>query len=95
MLVKTGYVHLWSAKTFFILFDNYTGVALLPFVDETRLLAAVRPLYDDLTDEEKQRAVKGSDRLFVSKWHPAFDFFTALYNGIEEADDDEVVCVLL
>ena len=65
------------------------GVALLPVVDEGRLLSAVRPLYEDLTEEEKQRAVKGSDRLFVSKWHPAFDFFTSLYEG-DGANDEEV-----
>lgn len=61
-------------------------MALLPFVDEKRLLAAVRPRYSDLTEEEKSRAVKGSDRLFVSKWHPSHDFLVSLY----EEDDEKV-----
>ena len=52
----------------------------MPFVEEQRLLSALEPLYEDLTDEEHQRAVKGSDRLFVSKWHPSFDFLSTLYD---------------
>lgn len=62
------------------------GVALLPFVDEKRLLSALEPKYEDLTEEENKRAVKGSDRLFVSKWSPAYDFLTSLYEG----EDDTV-----
>lgn len=61
---------------------------MLPFVDEKRLLAALEPKYADLTEEEKLRAVKGSDRLFVSKWHPAFDFLTGLFDN---DDDTEVI----
>jgi len=64
----------------------FSGVALLPFVDEKRLLKALEPKYADLTEEEHQRARKGSDRLMVSKWHPAFDFLTSMY----EAEDNEV-----
>ena len=72
---------------------SLSGVALLPFVDEQRLLSALKPLYADLTREEKLRAVKGSDRLFVSKWHKSYDFLTSLY----ESDDSEVssVCGLI
>lgn len=66
-------------------------MALLPFVDESRLLGALRPLYSDLTEEEDQRAVKGSDRLFVSKWHKSYDFLTSMY----ESGDDEVSGTLL
>lgn len=57
-------------------------------MDESRLLSAVRPKYADLTEDEKMRAVKGSDRLFVSKWHPSFDFLTSMY----ESDDNKVRC---
>ncbi|XP_067941376.1 5'-3' exoribonuclease 2-like [Watersipora subatra] len=68
----------------------WMGVALLPFVDEQRLLTALQPRYADLTDEENKRAVKGSDRLFVSKWHDSFDFLTSLYESTDNAPMDLV-----
>jgi 5'-3' exoribonuclease 2 len=32
----------------------WQGVALLPFVDETRLFAALEPYYQKLTDAERE-----------------------------------------
>ena len=49
------------------------GVALLPFVDEKRLHAALESVYPDLTDDEISRNVRGSDRLFVGPHHPSHD----------------------
>ncbi|XP_034017832.1 5'-3' exoribonuclease 2 [Thalassophryne amazonica] len=58
----------------------WQGVALLPFVDEQRLRAALAKVYPDLTPEEVRRNSLGSDVLFVSKSHPLFDFLHELYS---------------
>uniref|UniRef100_A0A8C7Z809 5'-3' exoribonuclease n=1 Tax=Oryzias sinensis TaxID=183150 RepID=A0A8C7Z809_9TELE len=57
----------------------WQGVALLPFVDERRLRAALAEVYPDLTPEEARRNSLGSDVLFVGKSHPLFDFIHELY----------------
>uniref|UniRef100_A0AAX7VJS4 5'-3' exoribonuclease n=1 Tax=Astatotilapia calliptera TaxID=8154 RepID=A0AAX7VJS4_ASTCA len=57
----------------------WQGVALLPFVDERRLRAALADVYPDLTPEEKRRNSLGSDVLFLGKSHPLFDFIHELY----------------
>ncbi|GAB1600843.1 5'-3' exoribonuclease 2-like [Argonauta hians] len=57
----------------------WQGVALLPFVDETRLKKALGTVYEDLTSEEKLRNTRGSDRLFVGCKNPAHSFFDSLY----------------
>lgn len=57
----------------------WQGVALLPFIDETRLLAAVEPLYSQLTKEEEDRNSCGNSTLFVSDSHPLFDVIAPLY----------------
>lgn len=59
----------------------WQGVALLPFVDESRLLAALSEVYPDLTNTEKQRNSRGKDRLFLRQGNPLFDFFVGLYEG--------------
>ncbi|CAH3166915.1 unnamed protein product [Pocillopora meandrina] len=65
----------------------WQGVALLPFVDEKRLLGALSRVYPDLTDFEMQRNNRGKDRLFLRQGNPIFDFFVGLYEGggIKEA----------
>ncbi|XP_061384389.1 5'-3' exoribonuclease 2 homolog isoform X2 [Danaus plexippus] len=64
----------------------WQGVALLPFVDETRLFKALEPYYDDLTQAEKQRNIKGHDRLYVAPANKSYEFLSALYS---EAGDDQ------
>ncbi|TKS75349.1 5'-3' exoribonuclease 2 [Collichthys lucidus] len=59
----------------------WQGVALLPFVDERRLRAALADVYPDLTPEEVRRNSLGSDLLFLGKSHPLFDFIHELYRG--------------
>ncbi|XP_011451785.3 5'-3' exoribonuclease 2 [Magallana gigas] len=59
----------------------WQGVALLPFVDEKRLLSALEKVYPDLTDAERERNTWGSDRLFVGIRHPSYSFFEGLYEG--------------
>ncbi|XP_027011212.1 5'-3' exoribonuclease 2 [Tachysurus fulvidraco] len=57
----------------------WQGVALLPFVDELRLRAALEKVYPDLSLEEVRRNSLGSDVFFVGKTHPLFDFIEELY----------------
>lgn len=66
----------------------WQGVALLPFVDERRLRAALSDVYPDLTVEEVKRNSLGSDVMFLSKSHPLFDFIHELYRTeTKEATD--------
>ncbi len=58
----------------------WQGVALLPFVDEKRLLETVADIYCDLTPAEKKRNSLGPDRLYVHKKNPLFAFFKELYD---------------
>ncbi|XP_067999340.1 5'-3' exoribonuclease 2 isoform X1 [Melanerpes formicivorus] len=57
----------------------WQGVALLPFVDERRLRAALEEVYHDLTPEESRRNSLGGDVLFVGKHHPLCDFIVEQY----------------
>lgn len=57
----------------------WQGVALLPFVDERRLRAALEEVYPDLTPEETRRNSLGGDVFFVGKCHPLHDFILELY----------------
>ncbi|EHB18833.1 5'-3' exoribonuclease 2 [Heterocephalus glaber] len=57
----------------------WQGVALLPFVDERRLRAALEEVYPDLTPEENRRNSLGADVLFVGKHHQLHDFISELY----------------
>ncbi|XP_014676805.1 PREDICTED: 5'-3' exoribonuclease 2-like [Priapulus caudatus] len=59
----------------------WQGVALLPFVDEKRLLKALVDVYPDLTEDEKRRNTRGNDILFVGKDHPAHDFLEGITEG--------------
>ncbi|VDI83646.1 5'-3' exoribonuclease 2 [Mytilus galloprovincialis] len=68
----------------------WQGVALLPFVDEKRLLKGLETVYSDLTPEEVFRNGRGKDRLFVGKRHPAYSFFEGLYEGERSEEGVEV-----
>ncbi|XP_028296339.1 5'-3' exoribonuclease 2 isoform X3 [Gouania willdenowi] len=59
----------------------WQGVALLPFVDERRLRAALQDVYCDLTPEEVRRNGLGSDLLFLGRSHKLFDFIHELYQA--------------
>lgn len=50
---------------------SWEAVVLLNFVDENRLLTALKPLEDKLTPEEKQRNSFGSDIVFI--YNPQID----------------------
>ncbi|XP_053317101.1 5'-3' exoribonuclease 2 [Spea bombifrons] len=72
----------------------WQGVALLPFVDERRLRAALEEVYPDLTPDEIRRNSLGGDHLFVGKHHPLNDFIHELYktNSIEPTDIPPELC---
>lgn len=57
----------------------WQGVALLPFIDEARLLGAMRPRYERLSDDEHGRNERGSHFLFVAQEHGLFDYLEGLY----------------
>uniref|UniRef100_A0A8C4X1D6 5'-3' exoribonuclease n=1 Tax=Eptatretus burgeri TaxID=7764 RepID=A0A8C4X1D6_EPTBU len=67
----------------------WQGVALLPFVDEERLRAALEKVYPDLEPHEVLRNSIGSDMLFVGEPHPLCDFLLGLYEC--GSSDDEAV----
>ena len=64
----------------------WQGVALLPFIDETRLLDAMAPRYANLSDEEKRRNGWGNDVIFASEENPLYPSMEALY-GKRKSDE--------
>lgn len=59
--------------------QKWQGVFLLPFVDEDRLLKALKPVDSSLTNEEKKRNKHDYDRLFIHKKNPCFLQLRRLY----------------
>jgi 5'-3' exoribonuclease 2 len=51
----------------------WQGVALLPFIDRSRLLAALEPLLPKLSAAEQQRNSLGHSLLFVGEDNPQYD----------------------
>lgn len=51
----------------------WQGVALLPFIDEKRLLAAMATKYPMLSEDEKARNAFGKEALIFSTKHPLYD----------------------
>lgn len=58
---------------------SWQGVALLPFIDEHRLLEAMQPRYPKLTEFEVQRNKWGDNLLFVSDDNALYPSLEALY----------------
>jgi len=57
----------------------WQGVALLPFIDEKRLLGAMSLRYDGLTEDEVHRNKWGTNVLFVGNEHALYPFLSQLY----------------
>ncbi|KAJ8523017.1 hypothetical protein ONZ45_g526 [Pleurotus djamor] len=64
----------------------WQGVALLPFIDETRLLEAMAVHYPKLTPEEVLRNRWGNNLIFASDEHPIYPFYESLY-GKKKSED--------
>jgi 5'-3' exoribonuclease 2 len=60
---------------------SWQGVALLPFIEEKRLLSVVRKQYPKLTEEEEARNAVGNAILYVSDAHSLYnDISLSLYS---------------
>lgn len=59
----------------------WQGVALLPFVEERRLLKALRDVYPLLTEAEIKRNVRGHDRFYIRRGHNGYDYLIGLYES--------------
>ncbi|GBE79391.1 XRN 5'-3' exonuclease N-terminus-domain-containing protein [Sparassis latifolia] len=57
----------------------WQGVALLPFIDEKRLLEAMSPRYPDMTDAERRRNTLGNNVIYVYEEHSLYPSLEALY----------------
>ena len=57
----------------------WQGVALLPFIDEKRLLDAMSTRYSGLSYEEIERNKWGNNTLFVADEHPLYPTMESLY----------------
>lgn len=57
----------------------WQGVALLPFIDEKRLLAAMNERYPQISEDEVRRNKWGSNHIYVSDGNDLYDFFCGLY----------------
>ena len=57
----------------------WQGVALLLFIDQARLLAAMAPRYPGLREDEIRRNKWGPNVIYCSDQHGLYDFFCALY----------------
>lgn len=59
----------------------WQGISLLPFIDEKRLLKAVRSKYDSLTPEEVERNTLKHEILFLGRDNAHFKWFKTLYSS--------------
>lgn len=66
----------------------WQGVALLPFIDEKRLLDAVNKVYPKLTEAELSRNAMGEEVLFVSDKHPLYDDLAMQFYSRKAAVDE-------
>lgn len=64
----------------------WQGVALLPFIDEQRLLDAMAPRYPGLTEEEIVRNKWGNNVLFVFEEDSLYPSLEALYGKRKSQD---------
>ncbi|CAD5210182.1 unnamed protein product [Bursaphelenchus xylophilus] len=67
----------------------WQGVALLPFVDEKLLLETLKDYYHELSEEEKARNVRGSDRLFIGARHQLYGFLKSIFDEGKEGINTE------
>jgi 5'-3' exoribonuclease 2 len=62
----------------------WQGVALLSFIDEERLLAAMEPLWGELSEEERIRNEMGNEMLFVAQENKLYDDLGASFYAMKE-----------
>jgi len=64
----------------------WQGVALLPFIDEKRLLDAMALEYPNLKEDEVLRNDKGNHVLFATTGNPLYPFYESLYGKRKNKD---------
>ncbi|WVO15446.1 5'-3' exoribonuclease 2 [Cryptococcus depauperatus] len=64
----------------------WQGVALLPFIDQKRLLDALKSKEDELSDDEKRRNTWGDSLMFVANDNTLFDVFCDKLYGLRAKD---------
>lgn len=67
----------------------WQGVALLPFIDEERLLGALEKVYPSLTPEQVRLNARGDPKLFAHAASPP-----CLPEGLEAADEERLLITL-
>jgi 5'-3' exoribonuclease 2 len=65
----------------------WQGVALLPFIDEKKLLDAMATKYPMLTDDEKRRNAFGEEALIFSTKHPLYNDVVSNFYGKKAGAD--------
>lgn len=70
----------------------WQGVALLPFIDETRLLDAAQKIYPSLAPEDASRNAMGHDVLLVADANPLYEDIVGKFYSKKQ---DSTVCFLL
>ena len=63
----------------------WQGVAILPFIDEKRLLKAMHDLYPEMTEDERRRNDMGREALLFSDRHPLYETVAAQFYSKKKA----------
>ncbi|ADV23068.1 Strand exchange protein (5'-3' exoribonuclease), putative [Cryptococcus gattii WM276] len=64
----------------------WQGVALLPFIDQNRLLTALKSKEELLSDDEKRRNSWGDNVMFIANENPLYDLFCDKLYGLRAKD---------
>ncbi|XP_078438511.1 5'-3' exoribonuclease 3 isoform X2 [Wolffia australiana] len=67
----------------------WQGVAKLPFIDETRLLAEINKVENTLTPEEARRNSIMFDMLFINLCHPLCPYMFSLHDRYRQSSPEE------
>lgn len=68
----------------------WQGVALLPFIDQNRLLTALKSKEELLSDDEKRRNSWGDNVMFIANENPLYDLFCDKLYGLRAKDVSKV-----
>ncbi|KAK9062915.1 hypothetical protein SSX86_020105 [Deinandra increscens subsp. villosa] len=68
---------------------EWQGIAILPFIDETRLLTEVEKIENTLTEKETRRNSRTNDMLFVPLSHKLSQYISALHDRTRELSAKE------
>ncbi|EWC46136.1 5'-3' exoribonuclease 2 [Drechslerella stenobrocha 248] len=67
----------------------WQGVAILPFIDEIRLLEAMNKVYPHISSNERERNEVGTEMLFFSESHPLYDELADQFFSKRAVGNDE------